>query len=51
MKEWGLLITVCIVGLLTNQAVYRVGRLIGKQLDELNEKVDALLEKTEESVE
>lgn len=52
MEKWGIIILICVGGILTSQAVYQIGRLIGKRLDEidekLNEKLDALQEKVEE---
>jgi Sec-independent protein translocase protein TatA len=48
MKEWGIIIAVVVVVILTSQAVYQVGRLIGLRLDELEEKIDSLQEKLEE---
>ena len=39
---------VVVVVILTSQAVYQVGRLIGLRLDELEEKIDSLQEKLEE---
>jgi hypothetical protein len=37
MEKWGIIVLICVVGILTNQAIYRVGRLIGKRLDEIDE--------------
>ena len=52
MEKWGIIILICVGSILTSQAVYQVGRLIGKRLDEidekLNEKLDTLQEKLEE---
>jgi predicted hydrocarbon binding protein len=51
MKEWGIIITVVVVGILTSQAVYQVGRLIGARLDEIDEKLDEKLDALQEKLE
>jgi uncharacterized protein YoxC len=48
MKEWEPLILAVAVVIIVVRAVYDVGGVLGKRLDELHEKVDALQEKVEE---
>jgi hypothetical protein len=48
MKEWEPLILAVAVVIIVVRAVYDVGGVLGKRLDELHEKVDALQEKLEE---
>jgi membrane protein DedA with SNARE-associated domain len=52
MEKWEIIILICVVGILTSQAVYQVGRLIGARLDEIDEKInkklDAMQEKLDE---
>jgi hypothetical protein len=49
MDEWGIILAVVVVGILTNQAIYRVGAALEKRLDELNEKVDTLQRRSKRS--
>ena len=48
MKEWEPLILTVAVVIIVVRAVYDVGGVLGKRLDELHEKVDALQETVEE---
>jgi trans-2-enoyl-CoA reductase len=48
MKEWGIVIAAALVVAYIIHAIYQVGSVLGKSLDELHEKVDALQEKLEE---
>jgi len=49
MKEWGIYIALILVVASVVSTVVEVGKILGKSLDELHEKVDALQEKLEEN--
>ena len=48
MKEWGIIIAVVLAFAYIIHSIFEVGSVLGRRLDELHEKVDALQEKLEE---
>jgi len=48
VKDWAIIITVAVVAILTDRTVSQLAWMVGKRLDDLEQKIDTLQEKLEE---
>jgi prefoldin subunit 5 len=46
--QWAILVVVAVFGIIIDRTISQAGGLIGKRLDELEEKIDGLQEKLDE---